>query len=96
MPERTRRDAGILVAVWLALMVATLVTWQISERGAWTGEGATALILAIAVVKCQLVAGVYMELLSAPRVWAAVMGLALLALGGGLLAVLLWPAGAPA
>jgi caa(3)-type oxidase subunit IV len=86
--SRTQRDARILAVVWLALMAFTLATWRIAEGGSWTGARAAALILGIAVAKCHLIAGVFMELRTAPRVWAVLMSFYLLALGGGLLALL--------
>ena len=74
--------------VWLALMALTFGTWRIADGGAWTGASAAALILGIAVAKCHLIAGVFMELRTAPRLWAAVVSAYLLVLGGGLLALL--------
>jgi Prokaryotic Cytochrome C oxidase subunit IV len=58
------------VLVWLALVVATLITWSIGvEHGLTLGTGPSVgivLVLAIAFLKTQIIGSVFMELRTAP------------------------------
>jgi caa(3)-type oxidase subunit IV len=55
---------GRIVAMWLLLVVATLITWVIGYRQVVTGapELSSAIILIIAMVKADLVGRYFMEL----------------------------------
>ncbi|WP_412480958.1 cytochrome C oxidase subunit IV family protein [Azonexus sp. IMCC34839] len=53
---------------WLALLVATGVTWYLGEVGA-AGTSAIVAMLLIAFVKGRLVILDFMELREAPRLW---------------------------
>jgi len=53
---------------WLALIVATLITWYLGEVGA-AGTAAIVAMLGIAFVKGRLVILDFMELRGAPLIW---------------------------
>ncbi len=53
---------------WLALLVATGITWYLGEVGA-AGTSAIVAMLLIAFVKGRLVILDFMELRGAPRLW---------------------------
>ncbi len=59
--------------VWLILVAATLVTFELGEHGA-TGTVALAVILGLAWIKGQLVISDFMELRHAPLLWRLVVG----------------------
>ena len=56
------------LAIWLALIVATGVTWTVGERGD-TGPAIVAVLFSIAFVKGTLIILDYMALRRAPLMW---------------------------
>ena len=52
---------------WLALLIATAVTWWLGDSGA--GGRAVAIVLGLAWIKGLLVIYEFMELRHAPRLW---------------------------
>ncbi|HRH99126.1 MAG TPA: cytochrome C oxidase subunit IV family protein [Prosthecobacter sp.] len=67
----------VVTLVWLFLITLTTASWLLAERHA-----APALLLGLAAVKFTLVAGWFMELRHAHRLWP-------LALGGLLLIIII-------
>jgi hypothetical protein len=57
-----------ITAVWLGLIVATLVSWRIGTDHGVHASLATAVVLVVAFVKVRFVGVYFMELRSAP-VW---------------------------
>jgi hypothetical protein len=73
---------------WLALAGLTVVTFGIGEAGIGGGR-VTAILLAIALVKSHLVAGVFMGLRATRPLWRLIMGTYLL-LVCGLIGLAYW------
>jgi heme/copper-type cytochrome/quinol oxidase subunit 4 len=72
-PDETRRDARLLLAVWIALVGLTLGSFWLADTGEPSASGATTWVLAFATLKSHLIAGIFMEMRRGPRAWAAVM-----------------------
>jgi hypothetical protein len=71
-------DRSIL-AVWVVLLGATTVAWQLGVEHGIRDTGAAVLILAIAFVKVRLVGRYFMEIRESPIALAAIFDLWLLA-----------------
>lgn len=87
-PSRAPATSRILIVSWIILLGSTGGSFWISDvdRGS---TASTALgVLGLATLKAHLVAGVFMEMVHAPRVWAFVMSGFLLMLGASLIALL--------
>ena len=76
-PEE-RRTAGLLLATGLILIAMTAGSFWIADLRAAPAAATAGLVLGIAALKAHLVAGVFMEMLHAPRAWAVVMSAFLL------------------
>lgn len=80
-PEQLERDrevarphgGRILVFTWLLLMTLTVGSYALSDPGRAAAAGATPWLLAFALLKSHLIAGVYMEMRHGPRVWLVLM-----------------------
>ena len=70
---RERRAARRLLATGLFLIAMTAGSYWIADGRAGPSAATAGLVLGIAALKAHLVAGVYMEMLQAPRAWAVVM-----------------------
>ena len=57
---------------WVALIIATVITWYLGEVGA-AGTGAIIAMLLIAFIKGRLVILDFMELRNAPLMWRALL-----------------------
>ena len=83
-----------VVLVWLALVVATFVSWGIGlEHGASRVTGsdiAMAAILAVAFVKTQLVGSFFMELRTAPLPLRLAFSAWVVGVGVVIVAMYLW------
>ena len=81
-PE-TKREAWILLACWVTLIALTIASFGFAEGHDDTDgprAATAALVLGLAAIKAHLIAGLYMELLRAPRAWAIAMSAYLVAL----------------
>ena len=81
-PE-TKREAWLLLGCWIVLIALTIASFGFAEGhdDANGPRAATAaLVLGLAAMKAHLIAGLYMELLRAPRAWAIAMSAYLVAL----------------
>lgn len=67
--------------VWLALVALTLVTYSIGEAGLG-GRNIMLLVLAITLLKGQLIASFFMGLRKSSLLWRAIMGAWLIIVGG--------------
>ncbi len=83
-----RRRVRWLLVTWAALLTLTAASYWIAEVQVGLGGASARLVLGIAVLKAHLIAGVFMEMLAAPRVWALAMSGFLLGLTGLLVALL--------
>ena len=70
---REKRAAQRLLATGLFLIAMTAGSYWIADGRAGPAAATAGLVLGIAALKAHLVAGVYMEMLQAPRAWAVVM-----------------------
>ena len=77
----------LLLVTWIFLLALTVGSYWISDVDDESGATTAIAVLGLATWKAHLVAGVFMEMRQAPRVWAAVMSGFLLALGGSLIAL---------
>ena len=80
-------NSRVLLVVWIILLGLTAGSYWISyvDRGS---IAATAFgVLALAILKGHLIAGLFMEMIHAPRIWAFAMSGFLLMLGGSLIAL---------
>lgn len=71
--------------IWLALVALTIMTFSLGEAG-MSGKGVMLTLLAITMVKSQLVANYFMGLRRTKFLWRAIM-LGYFAIVGGLIAV---------
>jgi caa(3)-type oxidase subunit IV len=71
--------------IWLVLMVLTIVTFSFGEAG-MSGKGVMLSLLAITMVKSQLVANYFMALRRTKLLWRAIM-FGYFVIVGGLIAV---------
>ena len=78
-PQRERQARGLLV-VWLVLMALTIGSFWLADVQAAPGAATATWVLGIALLKGHLVAGAFMDLVHAPRVWALAMSGFLVAL----------------
>ena len=79
-PEVAPQQAGrILLLTWLVLMALTVGSYALSDIGRASSAGATPWLLAFAVLKSHLIAGIYMEMRHGPRIWLALMSSFLIA-----------------
>ncbi len=86
-----RRDKRAVWAAWAGLSAATVLAWLLTpdeSRSATTvGNELVAAIVVLALIKCRLIIGYFMEVRHAPRwlklatdAWLVVLWLALLAI----------------
>ena len=75
----SRRAAGVLLVIWLILMALTIGSFWFADVGGAGRAATAAFVLGIAALKGHLVAGVFMEMIHAPRAWAIVMSAFLVA-----------------
>jgi heme/copper-type cytochrome/quinol oxidase subunit 4 len=68
-----RRHARILVATWVTLIGFTIGSFWVSDASAIAPGFTTAWLLAFAVVKSHLIAGIFMEMNRGPVAWAVLM-----------------------
>ena len=71
--------------IWLALVALTVMTFSLGEAG-MSGKGVMLTLLAITMVKSQLVANYFMSLRRTKFLWRAIM-FGYFAIVGGLIAV---------
>jgi len=99
-----KAEARVLFGCWLVLLALTAGSFGLAEGGMILGLGdepepdpargfhgswlAVAAVLGIAAIKAQLIAGVFMELIQAPRVWAVAMAGFIVSLAGVLILIL--------
>jgi cytochrome c oxidase subunit 4 len=67
--------------IWLALVVLTGVTYSIGEAGLG-GRNIMLVVLAITLLKSQMIAGYFMGLRKSSLLWRAIMGVWLVIVGG--------------
>ncbi|HUW49943.1 MAG TPA: cytochrome C oxidase subunit IV family protein [Sulfuricella sp.] len=67
--------------VWLALVTLTLVTYSIGEAGLG-GKNIMLLVLAITLLKSQMIASYFMGLRKTSPMWRIIMGSWLVIVGG--------------
>lgn len=82
-----RRDARLLFAIWVFLLALTAGSFWIADVDSASGSATAAVVLGIAALKAHLIAGVFMEMLRAPRAWAIAMSVFLISLAGLLVAL---------
>jgi cytochrome c oxidase subunit IV len=82
-----RRDARLLFATWVFLLALTAGSFWIADVDSAVGSATAAVVLGIAALKAHLIAGVFMEMLQAPRAWAIAMSVFLVSLAGSLVAL---------
>ena len=70
--------------VWLALVALTLVTYSIGEAGLG-GKNIMLIVLAITLIKSQMIASYFMGLRKTSPMWRIIMG-SWLAIVGGMIA----------
>ena len=58
--------------IWLVLVVLTIMTFSLGEAG-MSGKSVMLTLLAITMVKCQLVANYFMALRKTRLMWRAIM-----------------------
>ena len=89
MPSRPqeRRAARRLLATGLFLIALTAGSFWIADGRAAPAAATAGLVLTIAALMAHFVAGVFMEMLKAPRAWAVMMS-AFLVLQAALLVAL--------
>jgi hypothetical protein len=99
-----KAQARVLLGCWLLLLALTAGSFWSAEGGTVLGVGegrdpmrgfeasrsAVAVVLGLAAIKAQLIAGVFMELFQAPRVWAVGMAVFIVSLASALILVLTW------
>lgn len=73
-----KREARTLTLTWVALVSLTLGSFWVADSSS-PNSGATVWLLAIAVLKSHIIAGIFMEMRWAPRASAAAMSGFLLA-----------------
>ena len=79
----------ILTLAWIVLLGLTAGSFWIAE-GAGDSKSSTAFaVLGFATLKAHLVAGLFMEMIHAPRIWAVAMSAFLSTLGGALIVLFL-------
>ncbi|MBW2241153.1 MAG: cytochrome C oxidase subunit IV family protein [Deltaproteobacteria bacterium] len=84
MPEATeRRSEWVLLATGCLLLALTAWSYWIAETGTTTAW----FVLGIAVLKAHFIAGIFMELHAAPRVWAVSLSVFLFTLASVLIAL---------
>ncbi len=71
--------------IWLALVVLTIMTFSLGEAG-MSGKGVMLTLLAITMIKSQLVANYFMGLRKTKFLWRAIM-LGYFVIVGGLIAL---------
>lgn len=81
MTQWTLSPRVLFTAVWLALVVLTMVSYGLGETGQ-TGSQTVYLLLGIAMIKSQLVAHYFMDLRNTTWLWRLVMLLYFLIVGG--------------
>lgn len=74
-----------VTAIWAGLSLLTMITYQIGETGL-AGRGVMLTLLAIAFVKGQMVANVFMGLRHAGWLWRGIV-LAYFLVVGGMIAI---------
>ncbi|MDD5330814.1 MAG: cytochrome C oxidase subunit IV family protein [Sulfuricella sp.] len=67
--------------IWLALVTLTGVTYTIGDAGLG-GRNVMLLVLAITLLKSQMIAGYFMGLRKTSLLWRAIMGGYLIVVGG--------------
>ena len=75
----------LLTVVWLVLAVLTIMTFSLGEAG-MAGKGVMLTLLAITMIKSQLVANYFMGLRRTKFLWRVIM-FGYFAIVGGLIAV---------
>lgn len=83
-----RGDARWLLACWAFLLALTAGSYWMADVEAAPGAATAGLVLGIAALKAHLIAGVFMEMLEAPRAWAVTMSAFLVGLAGLLIALI--------
>jgi heme/copper-type cytochrome/quinol oxidase subunit 4 len=81
-----RRDTRLLLLNLAVLLALTAGSFWIADVDVAPHAATAGVVLGIAVLKAHLVAGIFMEMLQAPRAWAIVMSVFLLSLTGLILA----------
>jgi hypothetical protein len=79
--------ARILIVGWLVLLGLTAGSFWISDADGGAVSATALAVLGLATLKAHFVAGLFMEMLHAPRIWAIAMSAFLLMLGGALIAL---------
>jgi heme/copper-type cytochrome/quinol oxidase subunit 4 len=82
-----RRDARLLFACWIVLLALTVGSFWIADVDIAPHAATAGVVLGIAALKAHLIAGVFMEMLQAPRAWAITLSGFLIALTGLLIAL---------
>lgn len=88
--SKPRHEARLLFACWIFLLALTAGSFWIAEVNLSADSAIAGVVLGIAALKAHLIAGVFMEMLQAPRIWAIALSAFLLALTGLLVALFLF------
>ena len=71
--NKTKQQSNLFFTViWLVLVVLTIVTFSLGEAG-MSGKGVMLTLLAITMIKSQLVANYFMALRKTKLLWRAIM-----------------------
>ena len=82
-----RRHARILLICWAFLLALTAGSFWLADVDIAPGAATAGIVLGIAALKAHLIVGFFMEMLQAPKAWAATMSLFLIALTGLLISL---------
>jgi len=86
MMSNTKPQSNLFFTIiWLALVVLTIMTFSLGEAG-MSGKGVMLTLLAITMIKSQLVANYFMGLRKTKFLWRAIM-LGYFVIVGGLIAL---------
>ena len=87
--DHRRNAPRLLFATWVFLLALTAGSFWIADVDVdfAVGSATAAVVLGIAAMKAHLIAGVFMEMLQAPRAWAIAMSVFLVSLAGSLVAL---------
>ena len=85
--DHRRNAPRLLFATWVFLLALTAGSFWIADVDSAAGSATAAVVLGIAALKAHLIAGLFMEMLQAPRAWAIAMSVFLVSLAGSLVAL---------
>ncbi len=88
LSTRPKSSLRTLSLAWVILLGLTAGSFLISDRGNGSMSATALAVIGLATLKAHLVAGLFMELIQAPRIWTVAMSAFLLLLGGSLIVLL--------